>query len=42
MLQQLQEQPKPILRQERSSLEALAACEEQLEERRRKVGFCAR
>ena len=42
MLQQLQEQPKPILRQERSSLEALAACEEQLEERRRKVGFFAR
>ena len=34
----LQQQPKPILRQqERSSIEALAACEEQLEERRRKV-----
>lgn len=36
-LQQQQQPPKPILRQERSSLEALAACEEQLEERRRKV-----
>ncbi len=35
----LQQQPKPILRQERSSLEALAACEEQLEERRRKVFY---
>ncbi|XP_046649449.1 pleckstrin homology-like domain family B member 1 isoform X1 [Daphnia pulicaria] len=34
--QQQQQQPKPILRQERS-LEALAACEEQLEERRRKA-----
>ena len=31
------QQSNPILRQERSSLEALAACEEQLEERRRKV-----
>lgn len=38
-LQQQQQQPKTILRQERSSLEALAACEEQLEERRRKVVF---
>lgn len=32
-------QPSPILRKERTSLEALAACEEQLEERRRKVGL---
>lgn len=36
---QQQQQIKPNLRQERSSLEALAACENQLEERRRKVFF---
>lgn len=30
-------QPKPVLRSERSSLEALAACEEQLEEKRKKA-----
>lgn len=34
---QQQQQIKPNLRQERSSLEALAACENQLEERRRKA-----
>ena len=30
-------QPKPVLRSERSSFEALAACEEQLEEKRKKA-----